>query len=154
MANMQLLKVKDIMTLNPARIRNNATLDKAAELVAMSRVTDLMVVDDQNNFVGVLSEGDILRAALPDMSQILAEGGSVETAFDLFIVKGRNLADLPIKPLIIEEPIVVTEKDHIAKATVVLIDKNIRLLPVINTDGELAGTVSRADVCRAVVGTI
>ncbi len=153
MENIELMQIKDIMTLNPARIRNTATLDKAAELIAMSRVTDLMVVDDQNNFVGVLSEGDILRAALPDMSQILEEGGSVETAFDLFLIKGRNLANLPIEPLIIGEPIVVTENDHIAKATVVLIDKQIRLLPVVS-DGRLAGTVSRADVCRAVVGTL
>ena len=153
MVNPQLMQVKDIMTPNPVQIRNTATLDKAAELVAMSRVTDLMVVDDENKFVGVLSEGDILRAALPDMSQILEEGGSVETAFDLFLVKGRNLANLPITPLIIKEPIVVTEDDHIAKATVVLIDKQIRILPVVN-EGRLSGTVSRADVCRAVIGTI
>lgn len=153
MENMNLMQIKDVMTLNPARIRDTATLDKAAELVAMSRVTDLMVVDDQNNFVGVLSEEDILRAALPDINQILDEGGSVETAFELFLNKGRNLASLPITPLIIKEPIFVTENDHIAKATVVLIDKQIRLLPVIN-DGQLAGTVSRADICRAVVGTI
>jgi len=60
MANIHLMQVKDIMILNPVRIRNTATLDRAAELIAMSRVTDLMVVDDENNFVGVLSEGDIL----------------------------------------------------------------------------------------------
>ena len=153
MANIHLMQVKDIMILNPVRIRNTATLDKAAELIAMSRVTDLMVVDDENNFVGVLSEGDILQAALPDIDQILEEGGSVETAFDLFLNKGRNLSGLPIKPLIIEEPIFVTENDHIAQATVVLIDKKYRLLPVIK-DGQLAGTVSRADICRAVVGTL
>jgi len=55
-----------------------------------------MVFDDQNNFVGVLSEGDILQAALPDINQILDEGGSVDTAFDIFLSKGKNLADLPI----------------------------------------------------------
>ena len=59
------------MTPHSGRIQSNATLQRAAELVAMSRVTDLMVVDEQNNFVGVLSEGDILRAALPDSNQIL-----------------------------------------------------------------------------------
>lgn len=153
MANMLLTQIKDVMTLNPARIRNTATLHEAAELVAVSRVTDLMVVNDQNKFVGVLSEGDILRAALPDISQILDEGGSVETAFDLFLTKGRNLANLPITPLIIEEPLTVSEDDHLAKVAVVLIDKQIRLLPVIK-DEQLAGTVSRADICRAVVGKL
>lgn len=153
MKKIQFMHIKDIMTLHPARIRSNASIHRAAELVAMSKITDLMVVDDDDNFVGVLSEGDILRAALPDINQILDEGGSVDTAFDIFISKGRNLSKLPIAPLIIQEPIVLAEDDHIAKATVVLIDKQIRLLPVVK-DGQLVGTISRADVCRAVVGTL
>ena len=152
MIDIQLMRIKDIMTPHPARIQNDATLQRAAELVAMSRVTDLMVFDDQNNFVGVLSEGDILQAALPDISQILDEGGSVETAFDIFLTKGKNLANLPITPLIIQEPLIVAENDNVAKVAVLLIDKNIRLLPVVK-DGQLVGTVSRADICRAVVGT-
>jgi predicted transcriptional regulator len=152
MLDIQMMRIKDIMTPHPARIQNSATLQRAAELIAMSRVTDLMVFDDQNNFVGVLSEVDILQSALPDISQILDEGGSVDTAFDIFINKGKNLANMPITPLIVQEPMVVDENDHVAKIAVVLIDKNIRLLPVVK-DGQLVGTVSRADVCRAVVGT-
>jgi len=151
MVDIQLMRIKDIMTPHPARIQNNATLQRAAELVAMSRATDLMVFDDQNNFVGVLSEGDILQAALPDINQILDEGGSVDTAFDIFLSKGKNLANLPITPLIVQEPIVVAENDNVAKVAVLLIDKQIRLLPVVK-DGQLVGTVSRADICRAVVG--
>jgi CBS domain-containing protein len=152
MIDIQLMRIKDIMTPHPARIQNDATLQRAAELVAMSRVTVLMVFDDQNNFVGVLSEGDILQAALPDVNQILDEGGSVDTAFDIFLNKGKNLANLPITPLIIQDPLVVAENDNVAKVAVLLIDKQIRLLPVVK-DGQLVGTVSRADICRAVVGT-
>ncbi len=152
MIDIQLMRIKDIMTPHPARIQNDATLQRAAELVAMSRVTVLMVFDDQNNFVGVLSEGDILQAALPDINQILDEGGSVDTAFDIFLNKGKNLANLPITPLIIQDPLVVAENDNVAKVAVLLIDKQIRLLPVVK-DGQLVGTVSRADICRAVVGT-
>ena len=36
----------------------------------------------------------------------------------------------------------------------VLLDKQIRLLPVVDLEGKLVGTISRADVCRAVVGTL
>ena len=43
--------------------------------------------------------------------------------------------------------------DHIARAATVLLDKQIRLLPVVK-DGKLVGTVSRADLCRAIVGTL
>ena len=153
MRDIEVMLVKDVMTTRPARIRFSTNLQEAAEMVAMSGMSDLMVVDEENNFVGVLSEGDILRGALPDIDEIVGEGGSLDTAFDIFLSKGRNLGELPIAPLVIQEPIVVDPDDHVAKATTVLIDMQIRILPVVR-DGRILGTISRADICRAVVGAI
>lgn len=152
MNDVELMRIRDVMTVRTARIRHDSSLQHAAEMVALSRVSDLMAIDDENNFIGVLSEGDILRNAMPDIDEILEEGGSLDTAFNIFLSKGRDLSELPITPLIIREPIVVDPEDHVAKAATVLVDKQIRLLPVIQ-DGKLVGTVSRADICRAVVGT-
>jgi predicted transcriptional regulator len=153
-AEQQQSSVKDFMTVRPARIRHNSNIQQAAEIVALSGVSDLMVVDDQDKFGGVLSEGDILRAALPDIDEILAEGGSLDDAFEIFLRKGRQLSDLPIAPFIIKDPIIVNPNDHVAKVATVLLDKQIRLLPVVDGQGKLVGSISRADVCRAVVGTL
>jgi len=151
MSEIELLRVEDAMVTRTIRIRSDANLYKAAEVVALSRVSDLMVVGEDDRFIGVLSEGDILRAALPDMEEIVAEGGSLDTAFDIFVKKGKNLSDLPILPIVITEPIVLDPKDHVAKATMVMIDLNIRVLPVVK-DGKLVGTISRADICQAIIG--
>ena len=151
MSEIELLQVEDAMVTRTVRIRPDANLYKAAEVVALSRVSDLMVVGEDDKFLGVLSEGDILRAALPDMEEIVAEGGSLDTAFDIFVKKGKNLSDLPILPIVITEPIVLDPKAHIAKATMVMIDLNIRMLPVVK-DGKLIGTISRADICQAIIG--
>ena len=145
--------VKDFMTVQPVRIRHDSNIQHAADIVALSRVPDLMVIDDEDNFKGVLSEGDILRSALPDIDEILEEGGTLDDAYDIFLSKGRGLSDTSITPLVIDEPITVDPNDHVAKAATVLLNKNIRLLPVVS-DGKLVGTVSRADVCRAIVGTL
>ena len=147
------MQVEDFMTVRTARIRYNSNIQHAAEIVALSHVSDLMVVDEDDNFRGVLSEGDILRTALPDVVEILEEGGSLDDAFAIFLDKGKELSNLPITPLIIEEPITVDPGDHVAKAATVLLNKQIQLLPVVK-DGKLVGTVSRADVCRAIVGTL
>jgi CBS domain-containing protein len=151
MSEIELLRVEDAMITRTVRIRPDANLYKAAEVVMLSRVSDLMVVGEDDKFIGVLSEGDILRAALPDTEEIVAEGGSLDTAFDIFLKKGKNLSDLPILPIVIKEPIVLDPKDHVAKATMVMIDLNIRMLPVIK-DGKLVGTISRADICQAIIG--
>ena len=141
------------MTNRVARIRAEASLFEAAETVSLSGASDLMVVDSTGAFTGVLSEGDILRAALPDIDEILAAGGSLEGAFDRFVQKGRDLAVLPIMPLVIRDPLTVDPDDHVARAAVVFVERNIRLLPVVE-DGRLLGVISRADVCNAVVGDL
>lgn len=145
--------VRGIMTVRATRIHENANLHRAAEIVALSGVGDLMVVDDDRRFVGVLSVGDILRAAMPDMDEIMKEGGSLNQAFQLFLRKASELSYKPIKPLIIREPITVDPDDHVAKVATVLLEKNIGLLPVVKDD-RLIGTVSRADICEAVVGVL
>ena len=146
-------QIKDIMTVRTVRIRQDSNIHHAAEIVALSGVSDLMVVDDNDNLIGVLSEGDILRTALPDIDEILDEGGTLDDAYRIFMEKGKYLAELPIAPLIIREPIILDPENHVAQAAAILMDKHIRLLPVVK-DSKLVGTVSRADVCRAIVGTL
>ena len=126
---------------------------QAAETVALAGSSDLMVIDESGAFVGVLSEGDILRAALPDIDEILEAGGSLDVAFARFVEKAHDLSALPIAPLVIRDPITVAPDDHVARAVVVLVERNIRLLPVVR-DGRLLGVVSRADICNSVVGQI
>jgi CBS domain-containing protein len=147
------MRIREAMTNRVARIRDDATMFQAAEVVSLSGVSDLMVVDSTGAFAGVLSEGDVLRAALPDIDEILAAGGSLERAFDRFVEKGRDLAALPIMPLVIQDPLAVDPDDHVAKAAVIFVERNIRLLPVVR-DGRLLGVISRADVCNAVVGDL
>ena len=55
-----------------------------------------------------------------------------------------------IDPLVVRDPITVHSTDEIARAAVVMIDRGIRRLPVVD-DGTLVGTLSRADLCRAVI---
>jgi CBS domain-containing protein len=101
----------------------------------------------------LFSEGDILRAALPDIDEILEEGGTLDDAYQVFLRRGAELSHRPIAPLIIREPITLLPEDHVAKASAILVSRQIRLLPVVK-DGRLLGTVSRANICQAVVGTL
>ena len=144
------MKIGDVMNVNATRIRAGATVCQAVEVVAASQATDLMVVDDENNFMGVLSEGDLIRAALPRYEEILREGGSLTDALDMFIDRGRGLAGQPIAPLIIKDPLTVSPEDPVLKAASTMISRQIHRLPVVSR-GKLVGTVSRGDICRAVL---
>lgn len=145
-----LLFIQDLMTHYPVHIFASATMHQATELISVAEVSDLMVVDEDRNFIGVLSEGDVIRAMLPNFEEILSAGGSLSDAFQFFIHKGRELAQRPIAPLIITDAITMQPTDHAAAAAVIMAEKQIRRLPVV-ANGKLVGTVSRADICRAVV---
>ena len=90
--------VREIMNINVTRILIGATLRQAAEVSAMSSAADLAVVDEANNFVGTLSEGDLMRAALPSLSDAMAGGGTLSGGYDLIEEKAQEIAGNPIDP--------------------------------------------------------
>ena len=145
------LTVRDIMNTAPATISEDADVQRAVELVASGVANDLMVLDAAGRFVGLVAEGDILRRALPQREEVLAAGGTVEDGYRLFLRRGLELSGESIKPLVIRRPVLVSPDDHIAKIATIFVDRHMRTLAVIEED-RLVGSVSRADVCRGLVG--
>src|SRR5262249_36734824 len=117
-----------------------------AELLAVSRANDLAIVDAEGNFKGVLAEGDLIRTVMPDLTEVVAAGGSHEDAYRLFLKSGRSLAYEPITRLIITNPILVAPDDQLMSVATVMVTKGIRTLHVVE-NGKLCGSISRADVC-------
>lgn len=55
------MKVKDVMTDKCISLKQDDTLEKAALVMLKERISGIMILDDQDNLVGLLSETDILR---------------------------------------------------------------------------------------------
>ena len=55
------MKVKDVMTESPIRLHLDDTLEKAALVMLNEKISGLVVVDEEENLVGLLSESDVLR---------------------------------------------------------------------------------------------
>ena len=142
--------VSEVMAAFPAYIRLGATIRRAAEVVSVSEVGQLMVVDHDSRFIGSLSEETLVRAMLPGFDDVTAAGGTLADAFRAFLERGRALADRVIDPLVVRDTATVKSTDELARAAIVMIDRGIRRLPVVD-GGALVGTVSRADLCRAVI---
>jgi predicted transcriptional regulator len=146
----QPVKIREIMSKFPVYIHLGADIRRAAEILSISAVGDLMVMDYDNHFVGVLSESDLIRSLLPNFEEVVRAGGTLDDAFKFVERKGSDLVARPIDPLVNHDAITLKAVDEIAQAAVVMIEKNARCLPVIE-DGKLVGSVSRADICRAVI---
>jgi acetoin utilization protein AcuB len=55
------MKVKDVMTDKCICLKQNDTLEKAALIMLKERISGIMILDDEDKLVGLLSETDILR---------------------------------------------------------------------------------------------
>src|SRR4030095_3464930 len=139
------MKVEQVMDQQVAHIRVSATFQEAAELLALTQASDLIVVDPEGRFVGVVSEGDLLRALIPDYNEVAAAGGSMHDVSRIFTENGRDLAAQPIARLIIRHPITVAPDDELLGVASIMIEKMIRRLPVVENERFL-GTVARADI--------
>ena len=141
------MRIEDIMNVEATRIPGDSTIVDAVELISRKQVSDLMVVDEDGKFLGVLSEGDVIRSLLPDYEKMIGDQVVLRDAWRIFLENGRKKRNDPIAPLVIRSPITVKPDDELLGVAAIMVARSIRRLPVV--DGRhLVGTVSRSDICR------
>jgi CBS domain-containing protein len=145
------VKIGEVMNGKPAVIDSSATFAEAARRVAETQASDLMVVDAKGVFVGVVSEGDLIRATLPNYDELMRDGTSLGGAWKVFLEKGKEVASRGIASIVIKAPLTFQPADELLKAASAMVNKQIRVLPVVD-GGMLVGTISRGDLCKAVLG--
>jgi CBS domain-containing protein len=146
------MRVIDVMDPKAARTDADITFAQAAQLLTLSGAGELMVVEADGTFVGVVSEADLLRAMMPDFEALTDAGPSLQAAALAFIDAGHRQADQPIRRVTIRDSLVVAPHDDLLKAATLMITRGLRRLPVV-ADGTLRGVVSQADVCWGLLCT-
>lgn len=140
-------KVADIMTRDLTALTQDTSLQQAARLFSLMRISGLPVVDDGQHVVGFLSEADIIEAISPrsrDRSGIfLADFGEIARRM-------HRAGDASVSDYMTEHPITADASQDIGSISEIMLTEGIKILPVVR-DGILIGTVNRADVCNALM---
>jgi CBS-domain-containing membrane protein len=139
---------REIMTRDVVRVQVDTPLKEAAELLAQRGISGAPVVDDEGRVVGVISEKDFLRGLAPGVSSFmgvvadcLQEGGCQALA-----LREQKVADLMVSPAI-----TVMEETPVLEIAGIFKEKDINRAPVLNSQGLLAGIVSRGDLLSLAV---
>jgi CBS domain-containing protein len=136
--------VADLMIHRVACVQEDTYLSHAAELLALTGLNDLVVVKGKK-MVGTLSDGDILRALMPDLEELYKADISYAELNDYFTQSLESNTDKSILPLIIRNPIVLSPSDTIIKAVTIMLSKGIIRLPVVE-NGFCVGILGRNDI--------
>ncbi len=121
-------KAKDIMTTELVVAREDVTIEEAIKLLVNNRITGFPVVDNLNRLVGVLSELDVIKT----VEETNAPSFDLEKKVN-FTKKVRSIKE-------------DTSWNEILKT---FLEKNIRRLPVIDSEGKLKGIITRRDIMKA-----
>lgn len=110
-----------------ATIPPDATIGDAAEQLARHRVGALVVSDDGDPILGILSERDLARG---------------------LAVHGASVVGLRVRDLMTAEVVTCEPTDSVERLMGVMTERRIRHLPVLD-HGRLAGIVSIGDIVKS-----
>jgi CBS domain-containing protein len=138
--------VHDVMSREVHRVRRDTPLVEAVELLLDKVYRALPVVDDTERVVGILTDGDLLDKV--NIMAISAQQGLTQTELTKGLQRLRQ-AGQTVQEFMTPNPITVTNETTISQAVKVMIENDIKRLPVVDHDNTLVGIVSRIDVLRA-----
>jgi CBS domain-containing protein len=135
------MQVSDVMTRTTVTIGPDEPLHRAASLMIEHRVSGLPVMAD-GELVGVLTEADFLR---------LRTGRSRRWLDSVLRSTGQIDQASLVRDAMSDSPVTIAPDRTVADAARLMLDAEVKRLPVVADDGRLLGIVSRADVLRSYV---
>ena len=132
------LRVRDIMGKSVVTISVSERLSTVEDIMTLGHVRHMPVVQG-GKLVGVVSERDLLRASL----SVLSEHQGAERRAFLHVVEIARVMSAP--------PIVIGPDATVDEAALVMAEKKIGCLPVVEND-HLLGMVTETDVLRCMAG--
>ncbi|HDH09619.1 MAG TPA: CBS domain-containing protein [Chloroflexi bacterium] len=146
------MKAKDIMYTKVITVKQTATLRELNEVFQRYKITAVPVVDDENRVVGMVTEGDLIRAILPSYLE-LHEDSLYLHNFEYLEERVHHVENMQVKEIMTPSVISVTEDTPILKVGSIFLLKRIERIPVMRGDN-LVGIISRSDIYRAIFGEI
>jgi len=141
------LKAADLMSKPVQTIDQEMELVKAAAMLAEKNNSGAPVVDHDGKVVGVVSEKDFLKemgfGATPSFMQI-ANHCLNDKSCMIGKLRQRRVADIMTKPAITAGP-----EFTVGEISALFAEKKINRLPIISTDGQPIGIVTRTDLAHS-----
>ena len=126
------MRAADVMSRPVLTVRADDTVDQVAALLTGGQITAAPVVDAQDDLVGIVSEGDLLRAH--------TRAGQAPHLVVVAEVMTKDVVTMPPD----------ADLSAIAEA---MLAHNVHSVPIVDDVGQLCGMVSRLDLLRAYVRT-
>jgi acetoin utilization protein AcuB len=130
--------IRDWMAKDVLTVDENTSLMRATRTMTENTIRRLPVVS-HGKLIGIVTDRDV-KDASPSKTTSL-------DVHELYYL----LSEMKIKEVMTPSPVTLDGNDSLEKAAVVMLEKRISGLPVVNADGELEGLISETDVLRGFI---
>jgi CBS domain-containing protein len=144
------MQVHEIMIRHVFKVKESDTVRTVIEKFIDHRISGLPVVNDRNEIVAYISDGDIMRYIGKHEDRIIDSVyyiNFIRGDDEEFEVRTRKLLDLNVLEIAKRKVYKVSWDTEIEDVAAILGKKQIKKLPV-ERNGVLVGIVSRGDVIR------
>ncbi|MCD1258596.1 CBS domain-containing protein [Paenibacillus athensensis] len=146
------MKAQDIMITQVYKVKEHDSVRAVIEKFIDHRISGLPVVNERNEIVAYISDGDIMRYI--GKHQDLVVDFVYHTAvfkgdIEDFESRAHKLLKVPVMDIARKKVIVVSADEELEQVAAILGKKQIKKLPV-ERRGVLVGIISRGDVIRQV----
>ena len=128
--------VKDIMSSELFATSVNTTLEEAHQLMEERQAHHVLITDDSQRLVGVLSDRDIKKFASPFV------GSMLETSQD------KATFSLPAEFIMSKSVVTTSLQETVESSIQKMLENSIHSLPVLDDDGKLIGIVTSTDIFK------
>ena len=144
------VKAKDVMTTKVFSVKPDTPVEEIAELLAQNNISGVPVIEENGKVAGIISEKDFLsglglenaKTIMGVISNCLKNKGCLAIS-----ISTQKAGDIMTSPAI-----TVLENTAVSDIAGIFTKNNINRVPVTDSEGNLIGIVSRADILRYLPG--
>lgn len=144
--------VAEVMSRDPILVRPETPLNEAIQILAEKRISGLPVVNDAGKLVGIISETDLMwqetgvtpPAYIMILDSVIYLQNPAQYERDLHKALGQTVGEV-----MSSDPVTISPDKSLREAAKLMHDREVRRLPVIDTDDKIIGILTRGDVVRA-----
>jgi CBS domain-containing protein len=144
------MKARDVMTTRFSTLKTDDSISEAVNRFRQAsreqgkNVFGMMVIDDRDQLVGMLSMYDILLFVQPRHASVWSELEDLDQAGTFADLLGR-VKHIRVGDLMTSEVVTITPDTHLMVIVDLMIKRHIRRLPVVS-DGDVVGIVYISDL--------
>ncbi len=131
--------IKDWMTSTVVTVQPDTSMMKAAKLMKDHNIRGLPVIDAEGRLMGIVTDRDVKEAS-PSKATTL-------DVHELYYL----LAEIKVKDIMTKNPLRVLANDTVEKAAVIMTQKKVGSLPVVDDGNKVVGIISQADVFKVLI---